>query len=79
VLLCEALDGEGKRIVVTIFLGCHGSYERYINTQEGFPAHECNIGSVSVSNKTKWDVLDAMIKRAFKVLGSRNIVCCAKK
>lgn len=50
---------EGKRIVVTVFIGCHGSYERYINSHEGFPAPECNIGTVCVSNKTKWDVLDA--------------------
>jgi len=67
VLLCEASDCEGKRIIVTVFLGCHGSYERYSSLQEGFPALEVNIGSVSVSNKTKWDVLDAMIKRTFKV------------
>ncbi|XP_035704114.1 protein sickie isoform X4 [Folsomia candida] len=67
ILLCEASsDMEGKRIVVTVFIGCHGSYERYINSHEGFPAPECNIGTVCVSNKTKWDVLDAGIKRAFK-------------
>lgn len=63
----DATEKEGKRIVVTVYLGSHGSYERYISPVEGLPAQECIIGTISVCNKTKWDALDSLVKRAFKV------------
>ncbi|KAL1138820.1 hypothetical protein AAG570_008882, partial [Ranatra chinensis] len=54
-------DPDGKRVTVSVYLGCHGSYHKYI--EEGI---ECPIASLSISSKTKWDMLDAMIRRAFK-------------
>uniref|UniRef100_A0A0K8SI33 AAA+ ATPase domain-containing protein n=2 Tax=Lygus hesperus TaxID=30085 RepID=A0A0K8SI33_LYGHE len=54
-------DPDGKRVTLSVYLGCHGSYHRYIED-----ATECIVASVSVSGKTKWEMLDAMIRRAFK-------------
>lgn len=58
-----AEDPEGKRVLVSVFLGCHGSYHKYVEEE----AAQCPIAAISVSGKTKWDMLDAMIRRAFKV------------
>lgn len=55
-------DPDGKRVTLSVYLGCHGSYHRYIEDSS-----ECVIASVSVSGKTKWEMLDALIRRAFKV------------
>ncbi|XP_073983864.1 sickie isoform X3 [Rhodnius prolixus] len=54
-------DPDGKRVTLSVYLGCHGSYHRYV--EDGI---ECPIASLSISGKTKWDMLDAMIRRAFK-------------
>ncbi|XP_024083600.1 protein sickie [Cimex lectularius] len=54
-------DPDGKRVTLNVYLGCHGSYHRYI--EDGA---ECSIASLSVSGKTKWEMLDAMVRRAFK-------------
>lgn len=62
----DAAEKEGKQIVVAVYLGSHGCYERYISPAEGLP-EECIIGTISVSNKSKWDALDSLVKRAFKV------------
>ncbi|XP_066902142.1 protein sickie isoform X3 [Halyomorpha halys] len=56
-----ASDPDGKRVTLTVFLGCHGSYHRYV--EDG---SETAIASLSVSGKTKWEMLDAMVRRAFK-------------
>lgn len=56
-----ASDPDGKRVTLSVFLGCHGSYHRYV--EEGT---EIAIASLSISGKTKWEMLDAMIRRAFK-------------
>ncbi|KAK9498641.1 hypothetical protein O3M35_003227 [Rhynocoris fuscipes] len=61
-------DPDGKRVTLSVYLGCHGSYHRYI--EEGIG---CPIASLSVSGKTKWDMLDALIRRAFKY---RRIILC---
>lgn len=34
---------------------------------QGMQSHEYLIGSIGVSGKTKWDVLDGVIRRLFKV------------
>lgn len=39
-------------------------------TPQGTQSQEYLIGSIGVSGKTKWDVLDGVIRRLFKV--SRN-------
>lgn len=48
---------------MSVYLGSHGSYHKYID-EEG---QDCIIAAISVSGKTKWDMLDAMVRRAFKV------------
>ncbi|BES93428.1 neuron navigator [Nesidiocoris tenuis] len=54
-------DPDGKRVSLSVFLGCHGSYHRYVEDPS-----ECVVACLSVSGKTKWEMLDAMIRKAFK-------------
>lgn len=56
-------DPDGKRVVVSVFLGSHGSYHKYVEED----ATQCPIATISVSGNTKWEMLDAMVRRAFKV------------
>ncbi|XP_071358714.1 neuron navigator 3 isoform X7 [Trachinotus anak] len=51
-------EGRSVRIVVTISSGP--------NTTKGTQSQEYLIGSIGVSGKTKWDVLDGVIRRLFK-------------
>uniref|UniRef100_A0A673CT20 Neuron navigator 3 n=1 Tax=Sphaeramia orbicularis TaxID=375764 RepID=A0A673CT20_9TELE len=51
-------EGRSVRIVVTISSGP--------NTTKGKRIQEYLIGSIGVSGKTKWDVLDGVIRRLFK-------------
>ncbi|XP_076006818.1 neuron navigator 3 [Genypterus blacodes] len=51
-------EGRSVRIVVNITSGSR--------TTKGLPSHEYLIGSIGVSGKTKWDVLDGVIRRLFK-------------
>lgn len=58
-----ACDPDGKKVCVSVYLGSHGSFHKYVEEGASVP-----IALISVSNKTKWDVLDAVIRRVFKVL-----------
>ena len=58
-------DKEGKRVNITVCLGGHGIYEKYINPSSDSGAQECVIGAVTVSGKTNWTILDNLIKRVF--------------
>ncbi|XP_074482401.1 neuron navigator 3 isoform X12 [Sebastes fasciatus] len=51
-------EGRSVRIVVTISSGQY--------TTKGKQSHAYLIGSIGVSGKTKWDVLDGVIRRLFK-------------
>ncbi|XP_063761584.1 neuron navigator 3 isoform X2 [Eleginops maclovinus] len=51
-------EGRSVRIVVTISRGPY--------TTKGKQSHSYLIGSIGVSGKTKWDVLDGVIRRLFK-------------
>ncbi|KAJ4436121.1 hypothetical protein ANN_18748 [Periplaneta americana] len=57
-------DPDGKRVVVSVFLGSHGSYHKYIE-ESNTPSY-CVIAALFLSGKTKWDMLDCLIRRAFK-------------
>ncbi|KAK6169208.1 hypothetical protein SNE40_020304, partial [Patella caerulea] len=63
-LLAEtaANDREGKRVTLAMYLGSNPD-----PTKEGIekPA-EVLIGFLSVSGKTKWDILDNMVRKIFK-------------
>ncbi|PNF13684.1 hypothetical protein B7P43_G15281 [Cryptotermes secundus] len=57
-------DPDGKRVVVSVFLGSHGSYHKYI--EDGNTPSSCVIAALFLSGKTKWDMLDCLIRRVFK-------------
>ncbi|XP_067676594.1 neuron navigator 2-like isoform X13 [Haliotis asinina] len=63
-LLAEtaANDREGKRVTITVYLGSNPDPTR-IGIER--PA-EVLIGSLSVSGKTKWDILDNIVRKIFK-------------
>ena len=61
----SASDPDGKRVVVSVFLGSHGIYHKYI--EEGNTPSSCMIAALFLSGKTKWDMLDCLIRRVFKV------------
>ncbi|XP_052708110.1 neuron navigator 2-like isoform X6 [Crassostrea angulata] len=61
-LLSETPDRDGKRVTMTVYLGSNPDPLR-----EGVerPA-EVLIGSLSVSGKTKWDILDNIVRKILK-------------
>ncbi|XP_076324022.1 neuron navigator 3-like isoform X3 [Tachypleus tridentatus] len=59
-----ANEQEGKHVTVSIFLGCHGDYNKFRTQNENIS--EVLIGALSVSGKTKWDIMDNVLKRIFK-------------
>ncbi|XP_047740885.1 neuron navigator 2 [Hyalella azteca] len=65
-LLLHPLDKDGKKVNIAVFLGCHGDYSKYIQPVDGCSTSECVIGAISISNKSKWDILDGLVKRIFK-------------
>ncbi|XP_058841627.1 neuron navigator 3 isoform X6 [Acipenser ruthenus] len=52
-------EGRSVRIVITIHKGSN-------STKQDVKCQEYLIGSIGVSGKTKWDVLDGVIRRLFK-------------
>ncbi|CAL4104536.1 unnamed protein product, partial [Meganyctiphanes norvegica] len=66
VILIDPKDKDGKRISITVFMGCQGEYDKYIFPVEDGSVSECVIGAISISGKTKWDMLDSLVKRIFK-------------
>ncbi|XP_063844277.1 protein sickie-like isoform X2 [Scylla paramamosain] len=66
VILIDPSDKDGKRVSITVYMGCHGDYDKYVNPVDGLQGSECVIGAISVSGKTKWDMLDSLVKRIFK-------------
>ena len=64
-LFDNVTDPDGKHVVVSVFLGSHGSYHKYI--EEGNSPSACVVAALFLSGKTKWDMLDCLIRRAFKV------------
>lgn len=57
-------DPDGKRVLISVYIGPHGSHHKYVEEKASY----CTIAVVSISGKTKWEMLDAMVRRAFKVL-----------
>jgi neuron navigator 2 len=64
-LLAEtaANDRDGKRVTITVYQGSNPDPSRPGLDK---PA-EVLIGSLSVSGKTKWDILDNIVRKIFKV------------
>ncbi|XP_076054657.1 uncharacterized protein LOC143033284 isoform X3 [Oratosquilla oratoria] len=66
VLLIDPSDKDGKRVTISVYMGCHGEIDKYVFPSDGYPTSECVIGAITVSGKTKWDMLDNLVKRIFK-------------
>lgn len=65
-LFLHPLDKDGKKVNLAVFLGCHGEYSKYLSPSDDCTRSECVIGAISISNKSKWDILDGLVKRIFK-------------
>ncbi|CAH1250021.1 NAV3 [Branchiostoma lanceolatum] len=62
-LLLDVGSGEsGRKVIVTVALPTIGAPEK----SEGGKAQQIIIGALSVSGKTKWDMLDNVVHRLFK-------------
>ncbi|KAK2148133.1 hypothetical protein LSH36_513g01022 [Paralvinella palmiformis] len=61
-MLTESPDRDGRRITLSVFL--NGTSD-FCKLSEGRQS-EVLIGAISVSGKTKWDMLDSVVRRAFK-------------
>ncbi|XP_021350248.1 neuron navigator 2-like isoform X3 [Mizuhopecten yessoensis] len=61
-LLAETPDREGKRVTIMVYLGSNPDPMR-MGVER--PA-EVLIGSLSVSGKTKWDILDNIVRKILK-------------
>ncbi|KFM63972.1 Neuron navigator 2, partial [Stegodyphus mimosarum] len=57
-------EQDGKLVNVSVYLGCHGDSSLF--QRQNMTSSEVLIGSISVSSKTKWDLLDNLVKRSFK-------------
>ncbi|XP_064600573.1 neuron navigator 2-like isoform X4 [Liolophura sinensis] len=59
--LQENIDREGKRVTITVILGSNPDPLKRVEK-----LFETLIGSLSVSGKTKWDILDSIVRKIFK-------------
>ena len=68
ILLVEPSDKHGKKVNITVFLGCHGNSTKYLNPvqESSSPGPECLIGAITISSKTKWEDVDSLVKQIFK-------------
>ncbi|KAF8783105.1 Neuron navigator 2 like protein [Argiope bruennichi] len=57
-------DQDGKLVNVSVYLGCHGDSSMF--QKQNANISEVLIGNISISSKTKWDLLDNLVKRSFK-------------
>ncbi|GFW93032.1 hypothetical protein TNCV_4209671 [Trichonephila clavipes] len=57
-------DQDGKLVNVSVYLGCHGDSSLF--QKQNTNLSEVLIGNISISSKTKWDLLDNLVKRSFK-------------
>ena len=65
-LMAEKNNLDAKKVIVRVFFGPHGSYNKYVDAGR----HECNecpIALIPVSTKTNWETLDGLVWKAFKV------------
>lgn len=61
----KILDTEGgKRVLVSVLLGSHGVYHKYM--EENCKSAETVIAAIYISPKTQWEMLDNVVRRVFK-------------
>lgn len=61
--LLPSLDSDTTLVQVNVFLGSHGNYSLY----KGNITKTCVISSLPVSPKSKWDMIDHLVIKGFKV------------
>lgn len=61
--LLLSLDSDANLVQVNVFLGSHGSYNRYKENK----TKACIISAIPVSPKSKWDMIDHLVVKGFKV------------
>lgn len=61
--LLPSLDSDTTLVQVNVFLGSHGNYSLYKENK----TKTCIISSLPVSPKSKWDMIDHLVIKGFKV------------
>lgn len=61
--LLYSLDSDATLVQVSVFLGSHGSYNKYKESK----TKTCVIAALPVSPKSKWDMVDHLVIKGFKV------------
>lgn len=60
--LLPSLDSDAMLVQVNVFLGGYGNY-----IKKDFKTKTCLISAIPVSPKSKWDMVDHLVVKAFKV------------
>jgi len=61
--LLPSLDSDTTLVQVNVFLGSHGSYSKYKDNK----SKTCIISALPISPKSKWDMVDHLVIKGFKV------------
>jgi hypothetical protein len=61
--LLPSLDSDSMLVQVNVFLGSHGGYNKYKENKTKM----CIISALPVSSKSKWDMVDHLVVKGFKV------------
>ncbi|CAM1294373.1 NAV2 (predicted) [Pycnogonum litorale] len=61
----DMIDDDSTRVTISVHLGFHGDRNKILASSQ--TENEVLISNISISNKTKWEALDNIIRRAFKV------------
>lgn len=62
--LLPSLDADTTLVQVNVFLGSHGSYTKYKENK----TKTCIISSLPISPKSKWEMVDHLVIKGFKVI-----------
>ncbi|XP_026814796.1 neuron navigator 2 isoform X2 [Rhopalosiphum maidis] len=60
--LLPSLDSDAMLVQLNVFLGSHGSYNKYKENK----TKTCIISSLPISPKSKWDMVDHLVVKGFK-------------
>lgn len=61
--LLPSLDSDAMLVQLNVFLGSHGSYNKYKENKTKI----CIISALPISPKSKWDMVDHLVVKGFKV------------
>lgn len=61
--LLPSFDSDTTLVQVNVFLGSHGNHAKYKENK----TKTCIISSIPVSPKSKWDMVDHLVIKGFKV------------